>query len=157
MTNVTRKFSVISDSDDSLTLKIAFATDDNQTVNQHFGSARAFAIYAVSPESAHLVTVAEFGDLGELDNEDKLVHKLELLSDCIAVYCRACGSSAVRQLLERHIQPLKVPEDSSIKQLVRAFQRELSEGPSNWLAKAIRRQQGDEFGFGGFESERWID
>jgi len=141
MTGPTRRFSVISDEDTDLGLRIAFATDDNRRVNQHFGSAKAFAIYSVSPSSFSLITMAEFDELGDLDNEDKLAAKLSFLDGCVAVYCRACGSSAVRQLLEKHIQPLKVPEDSCIKELLHAFQQELKEGPSNWLAKAIRRQQ----------------
>lgn len=143
MSNVKRRFTVIQEGEDKVApgLRIAFATDDNRIVNQHFGSAKAFAIYEVNPASIRLLTMAEFGGLGELDNEDKLVHKFDFLHGCIAVYCRACGSSAVRQLLDRHVQPLKVDEDSPIKALLLSFQRELKEGPSTWLAKAIRRQQ----------------
>ena len=32
------------------TLKIAFASTDSKQVNQHFGSAKAFAIFAVGPD-----------------------------------------------------------------------------------------------------------
>lgn len=148
MSNVKRQFTVIQDSERRVTpgLSVAFATDDNRMVNQHFGSAKAFAIYEVSVEYSQLLTMAEFGNLGELDNEDKLVDKFDLLQGCVAVYCRACGSSAVRQLLDRHVQPLKVDEDSPIKTLVASLQRELKEGPSNWLANAIRRQHcGDDY------------
>ncbi|WP_075185637.1 NifB/NifX family molybdenum-iron cluster-binding protein [Teredinibacter haidensis] len=141
MASLTRKLSVITSNDIKPILKIAFATDNNRMVNQHFGSAKTFAIYGVNSEASSLLTIAEFCDIGVLDMEDKLVHKLELLDDCVAVYCRACGASAVKQLLERNIQPLKVPEDIAIKQLLKAFRQELNERPSYWLAKAILRQR----------------
>lgn len=145
MSNPMRQFTVIHHSEEPVApgLLIAFATDDNHTVNQHFGSAKAFAIYEVSLQHYRMKTIAEFDDPVDLDNEDKLIHKLDLLEDCVAVYCRACGSSAVRQLLERNIQPLKLVEDAPIKSLLSAFQKELNEGPSNWLAKALLRQKMD--------------
>lgn len=141
MTQLTRQFSVVSNDDDGLGLKIAFATDDGTLVNQHFGSSKSFVIYSISPDASHLVSVAEFGSLEENQGDDKLAIKLEFLQECIAVYCRACGASAIRQLLESQVQPLKVVEDTPIKALIKAFQRELKEGPSSWLAKAINRQK----------------
>jgi len=145
MNNPLRQFTVIHHSENPVApgLLIAFATDDNHNVNQHFGSAKAFAVYDVSPEHYCLKSITEFEEQTEGDNEDKLIDKLEILKGCVAVYCRACGSSAVRQLLERHIQPLKLVEDAPIKALLVAFQKELNEGPSNWLAKALTRQKQD--------------
>lgn len=64
-----------------------------------------------------------------------------MLDGCVAVYCRACGASAVRQLLAGNVQPVKVGEDATIVDLLAALQAELREGPSSWLAKAIERQR----------------
>lgn len=155
---VTRQLRVLDDESDDSLLKVAFATSDRETVNQHFGSASGFAIYGVDPERARLLTVTEFGQLSQDGNEDKLAIKLEVLADCIAVYCRACGASAVRQLLAAGIQPVKVTEGAAIGELIKALQRELKEGPSNWLAKAIKRNQSLDGGrFDAMESEGWID
>ena len=41
-------------------LKLAFASDDRVTVNQHFGAAVGFAIYALDGERWQLVELAEF-------------------------------------------------------------------------------------------------
>ena len=60
-------------------LMIAFATSDMQRVDQHFGSARSFAIYAVDMEQAKLLQAAQFGQLAQDGDEDKLAAKLELL------------------------------------------------------------------------------
>ena len=158
MTEVTRHLRVLDEDNDDSLLKVAFATSDRKTVNQHFGSAKCFAIYGVSPEAARLLTVTEFGDLAQDGNEDKLTNKLEMLSECIAVYCRACGASAVRQLMAIGVQPVKVSEGAKISDLISALQQELIEGPSNWLAKAIRRQQSvDGSRFDSMETEGWLD
>src|SRR5690606_23813426 len=136
MTLLKRQFQVLSDDDDGTLLKVAFATSNSQTVDQHFGSAQSFAIYGVNPESTQLLGVSEFGRLGQDGAQDKLATKLDLLDGCVAVYCRACGASAVRQLLARNVQPIKVAEDATIADLLAALQAELREGPSSWLAKA---------------------
>jgi nitrogen fixation protein NifX len=43
-------------------LKVAFATDDRVSVNQHFGASVGFAIFALDGERARLVSVAEFAE-----------------------------------------------------------------------------------------------
>src|SRR5690606_14841676 len=147
---------VLSDDDDGTLLKVAFATSNSQTVDQHFGSAQSFAIYGVNPESTQLLGVSEFGQLEQDGNEDKLATKLDLLDGCVAVYCRACGASAVRQLLARNVQPIKVAEDATIIDLLAALQAELREGPSSWLAKAIERQRAPSADkFDAMASEGW--
>ncbi len=158
MTEVIRQLRVLEDSGDDELLQVAFATSDRRAVNQHFGSARSFAIYAVGPDRSRLVNVTEFGDLAQDGNEDKLSAKLEMLQGCAAVYCRACGASAVRQLLALGIQPVKVSEGAQIEPLIAALQQELVAGPSSWLAKAISRGQSAGDGrFDAMESEGWLE
>lgn len=137
-------------------IKVAFATKDLKTVNQHFGSAQTFAIYAVNPERSELVEVAEFGQLEQDGNEDKLSSKIDLLDGCAAVYCQAIGASAVRQLVAKSIQPVKVYEGSLISDLIEDLREELVSGPSAWLQKALARQQGpDAERFAKAEFENW--
>ncbi len=135
-----RQLRVISDEPEQAWLRIAFATDDGEHVNQHFGTTESLAIYGVQPDSYTLLEAAQFDDQTKEQTDDKLAAKLDFLTDCVAVYCRACGASAVKQLLDQHVQPLKVVDDTLIKNLISAFQKELSEGPSSWLARAIQRQ-----------------
>ncbi|MCG8314917.1 MAG: NifB/NifX family molybdenum-iron cluster-binding protein [Pseudomonadales bacterium] len=156
MSTLTRKLDVISDDGEGTFLKVAFATTDRIQVDQHFGSARAFSIYGVNQEKRTLLNVCEFGELVAQDgNEDKVAIKLEILQDCIAVYCRACGASAVKQLLAAGIQPVKVAEGALVDELLDALQYELSEGPSTWLAKAVSRQRVDPSRFDEMEMEGW--
>lgn len=147
-------------------LKVAFATTDMKRVNQHFGSAASFAVYAVDPDESQLLEVAQFGEPAPTGgqprmaglNEDKLVSKIAMLADCSAVYSQACGASAVRQLLAKGIQPVRVEPDTRIPALIEALQQEMRAGPSAWLAKAIRQQQGPDMGrFDAMEDEGWSE
>ncbi|MCX7094198.1 MAG: nitrogen fixation protein NifX [Methylobacter sp.] len=137
-------------------LKIAFATTDMETVNQHFGSAKSFAIYAVNMDDAQLLEAAQFGELSQDGNEDKLSVKLDLLSGCAAVYCQAVGGSAINQLIAKGIQPVKVHEGGKIKDLIVDLQNEMKAGPSSWLAKAINQHKSPDPGrFNQMEDEGW--
>jgi nitrogen fixation protein NifX len=137
-------------------LKIAFATTDMETVNQHFGSAKSFAIYAVNVDDAQLLEAAQFGELQQDGNEDKLSVKIELLNGCAAVYCQAVGGSAINQLIAKNIQPVKVHEGGRIKDLIVDLQNEMKAGPSSWLAKAINQHKSpDPERFNLMEDEGW--
>jgi len=137
-------------------LKIAFATTDMETVNQHFGSAKSFAIYAVDMDDAQLLEAAQFGELKQDGDENKLSVKIELLDGCAAVYCQAIGGSAINQLIAKNIQPVKVHEGGKIKDLIVDLQNEMKAGPSSWLAKAINQHKSpDPQRFNQMEDEGW--
>jgi len=125
-----------------ISIKVAFATTDMKHVNQHFGSAKSFAIYAVNPDNIEFIEAAQFGMQEQDGNEDKLAVKFDLLKGCAAVYCLAVGGSAVKQLVAKNIQPVKVNDDSVIEDLLDDLQNELRSGPSSWLARAIKQQSG---------------
>ena len=143
--SLTRRMRIVQSPDEKqfmeTALKIAFATTDMETVNQHFGSAKSFAVYAVDRDNAQLLEAAQFGELSQDGNEDKLSIKIELLSGCAAVYCQAIGGSAINQLIVKNIQPVKVHEGSKIKDLIADLQNEIKAGPSSWLAKAINQHK----------------
>lgn len=137
-------------------LKVAFATSDMTTVNQHFGSAKSFAVYAVNKDQTQLMEAAQFGVLSQDGNEEKLSVKMDLLEGCAAVYCQAIGASAINQLIARGIQPVKVHEGSKITDLLVDLQTELTVGPSSWLAKAINKYKNpDPEKFSKMEEEGW--
>ena len=51
-------------------VKVAFASTDMKQVNQHFGAAEAFALYAIDMERVELIEVVQFGALEMDGNED---------------------------------------------------------------------------------------
>jgi nitrogen fixation protein NifX len=137
-------------------LKVAFASTDMKHVNQHFGSAESFVIYAVDPAQSKMLEVARFGELLQNGNEDKLIVKMKALNGCIAVYSQAVGASAVRQLKTMGIQPVKVTAGAEISVLIESFQNELRTGSGTWLARAINSQKPDDpEKFNTMEMEGW--
>ena len=155
MSKLMRKLKVVSEVDESTLLKVAFASSDRMHVDQHFGSALALVVYGVNPEVSVLLDVCEFAETAMDSNGDKLALKLDSLTDCIAVYCRACGSSGVKQLINRGIRPVKVQEGAEIAELVSALQEELRDGPSSWLARAVAQKGMGLSRFDSMDMESW--
>ena len=137
-------------------VRIAFASTDRSTVNQHFGSTEAFAIFEIGADTCQMVEVTEFIDTSQDGNENKLPAKIATLAGCAAVYCLAVGASAVKQLLAAGVQPIRVEEGRAIDSLIEELQAELASGPAGWLAKAIKdRQPADSSRFDEMEAEGW--
>ena len=147
-------------------LKVAFASSDMTHVDQHFGAAHSFVIYAVDQERSCFLEAVEFGGQeGPSEgprmkatgfNENKLADKITVLEGCIAVYSQAVGASAINQLKARGIQPIKVSSGTLISDLLGALQEELRQGPSSWLARAIESATpSDPSRFDRMEEEGW--
>lgn len=136
--------------------KVAFATSDRLRVNQHFGAAQGFAIYALDGERAHLVELCEFateavagheseagqsaacgGGVGH--NPASLADRVAALAGCAAVYCLAVGGSAVRQLLGSNIQPVRMDEDVAIESVLAELRKAVHEGGVPWVDKIMKR------------------
>jgi nitrogen fixation protein NifX len=124
----------------STAVKVAFASSDRKRVNQHFGAAEGFAIYRVGSNGYSLLELAQFGRLDMDGNEDKLGAKIEALEGCVAVYCQAVGASAIGKLRAQGVQPIKVAPETLISSLLQGLKRELQDGPSAWLQRAIEQQ-----------------
>jgi len=157
-----RKLKIVSDdsaADDAApVIRIAFATADRRHVDQHFGAAEGFVIYRVDAVRYELLEAAQFGRLDMDGNEDKLAAKIAALDGCVAVYCQAVGSSAIGQLKTHGIQPIKVPPETLISGLLRDLQKDLRNGPSPWLARAIEaRQPKSTSRFDAMEAEGWTE
>jgi nitrogen fixation protein NifX len=137
-------------------LQIAFATSDLKHVNQHFGTARCFAIYAVNAEQAELIEVAQFSEPQQEHDENKLAIKLDVLHHCAAVYCQAIGSSAIQKLLAAGTQPLKVDVQAPITRLIGDLQSQLHFFAPTWWKKAMAGAlEHDRTRFDRMEAEGW--
>lgn len=123
-------------------LRVAFASADRVTVDQHFGAAIGFAIYALDGERAQLVELAGFPPESMDGNESKLPAKIAALSGCAAVYCLAAGGSAVKQLLAAGIQPMRLDDGIRIDTLLKQINLAIRDGGIPWVDKARRKDAG---------------
>lgn len=142
---------------ESAQLKIAFASSDRHTVNQHFGAAQAFVVFNLSQGHFQLAEVVEFSGESVLQDgqEGKLEAKVRLLESCAAVYCNAVGASAIRQLLAENIQPLKVEPGTVIENLLKDLQQLWDQEPPVWLERSLRQQQRPAERFAGMADQDW--
>jgi nitrogen fixation protein NifX len=123
-------------------MKIAFATQDQQRVDAHFGWAKHLAVYDVDADGHRFVQAFPFGDdLAEDGNEDKLAPKLEAIKDCAIVYVAAIGGSAAARVVAARIHPIKVAQPEPINELLDKMQQVLKGTPPPWLRKALAKDQ----------------
>lgn len=138
-------------------LKVAFATTDRTRVNQHFGAAEGFTIYEVTPDKATLVGVGEFAEEAMDGNEDKLVAKVDFLAGCAAVYVMAIGASAIKKLMAKGIQPIRINEVDAVDDLLIEISRAMTDGGIAWIDRAIAAQgkAEDTDRFANMDEEGW--
>lgn len=143
-----RKLSLVTDGGKGNTMKIAFATEDMQRVDAHFGWARNIAIYEISPEGYNFLEVVQFdGDLKEDGSEDKLLPKIDAIRDCAIVYVAAIGGSAAAKVVNAKVHPVKVPNPEGISDILDKLVTVLQGTPPPWLRKALMKGQERSFDF----------
>ena len=129
-------------------MKIAFATQDKESVNAHFGWAKSIVVYEISAAGHRFVQSFEFGDKLEEDgDEDKLAPKLEAIKDCAIVYVAAIGGSGAARVVAMKIHPIKVPQPESIAEILDKLQVVLQGTPPPWLRKALEKDSPRNFNF----------
>lgn len=123
-------------------MKVAFATQDKQRVDAHFGWAKHIAVYDVTATGYSFVETFHFGeDLAEDGNEDKLAPKLEAIQDCAILYVAAIGGSAAARVVAVKIHPIKVPAPEPILDILEKLQEVLKGTPPPWLRKVLTKGQ----------------
>ena len=129
------------------TVKIAFATTDGKTVDEHFGRAGMFAIYEMTANGHRFVETRKFGDgmdssvvdtrdMGPL-HDDAVQRKVERLADCKIVYLTEIGGPAAARLVKKGMMPMKVKAPVDIESALRQLQETIRKSPPPWLRKAI--------------------
>jgi nitrogen fixation protein NifX len=129
-------------------MKIAFATQDKERVDAHFGWAKSIVVYEISGQGHQFVESFEFGDKLEEDgDEDKLAPKLEAIKDVAILYVAAIGGSGAARVVAMKIHPIKVPQPESIAEILAKLQIVLQGTPPPWLRKALAKDGERSFDF----------
>lgn len=128
-------------------LRVAFASKDGISVNDHFGWAQNFVLYDISATG-----VSKAGRIGfsgeELDqkgNDDKLTAKIDALETCHIIYSQAIGGPAAARLIRRRIQPMVVKDEASISALCNQIKETLNGPMPPWLRKITKTEDPDRF------------
>ncbi|MEM8836615.1 MAG: nitrogen fixation protein NifX [Pseudomonadota bacterium] len=135
---------------DEKPLRIAIATNDMQHLNAHFGSARKFAVYDVTTQSAHFVEAHEFENVTKQkgkhdDQDDKITPKVEALTGCALLFALAIGGPSAAKVVKAGIHPIKRKDPEEIKEVLAQVQEMLSGTPPPFLRKILGRDQKPSF------------
>lgn len=129
-------------------MKIAFATQDKERVDAHFGWAKSIVVYEIGPQGHHFIESFDFdGKLEEDGDEDKLAPKLAAIKDVAILYVAAIGGSGAARVVAMKIHPIKVPQPESIAEILDKLQVVLQGTPPPWLRKAMAKSGERSFDF----------
>ncbi len=90
-------------------------------------------------------------------NEDKLGAKVDFLDGCTAVYVMAIGASAIKKLMAKGVQPIRINEVDAVDELLSEISRAMSDGGVAWVDRAIaaRTKAKAEDRFASMAEEGW--
>jgi nitrogen fixation protein NifX len=90
--------------------RIAIASSDGESVNQHFGQARNLLIYEISDEGVEFIedrAINLFADEAAHTERNMTVFA-NTLNDCSAVFVRRIGAQSAKFLHEHNIRTFEV-------------------------------------------------
>jgi len=125
-------------------MKIAFTTSNGEIIDQHFGQCQSFHIWEVGPDQAAFLETVSVGEHGG-DEEDRIIARAKILSDCAIVYTMQIGGPAAAKLVAQKIHPMKTNSEVSLKDTIERFQEVLRGNPPPWLKKAMNKRQSSSF------------
>ena len=118
-------------------MKVAFATNDGEHINEHFGWTELFAVYDVTPRSFSLVELRPIPHTEDHEEADKIQHRVDVIRDCAMLHVTAIGGSAAAKVIRARIHPVKSEGDPTIVSILEKLQDVLQGTPPPWLRKLI--------------------
>ena len=81
-------------------LRLAVASKENMAVSEHFGHAKTFRIYDVTPAECRFVETRDVAHycLGNSSSQSAMAGILEAIKDCSAVFIAKIGDGPVEKL-----------------------------------------------------------
>ncbi len=114
-------------------IKVAFATNDNENIDAHFGGAKQFNVYDISKDGFDITTVIKIED----KDTDKTV---ALLDGCDIVYFVNIGPTAAAKIINSGIFPIKYKEVVSIEDELKKLEKMLGTNPPPFIKKIIEKK-----------------
>ncbi len=121
-------------------MKVAFATEDLEHVDAHFGWTPQLAVYDVTADGARQVRVHVFPDAEEDGSEDKVEPRPAAVEDCAILYVAAIGGPAAARVVGKGVHPILAKDEEEIAVLIERLRAVLAGTPLPWLRKALRKE-----------------
>jgi nitrogen fixation protein NifX len=114
-------------------IKVAFATNDNENIDAHFGSAKQFNIYNINTESYDIDSI--------INIEEKDMDKtIALLKGVDIVYFVNIGPTAAAKIINNGIFPIKYKEVVSINEELDKLVNMLKINPAPFIKKILEKK-----------------
>jgi len=124
---------VSSSTTDEGSIKVAFATNDTENIDAHFGSAKAFHVYSITDKGSELASVIGI----QSKNTDKTIALLEGID---IVYFVNIGPTAAAKIINKGIFPIKYKAVVSIEEELSKLQAMLGTNPPPFIQKIIEKK-----------------
>lgn len=132
----TTKIKVEGTADLDHCMKVAFATKDLETINAHFGGAKEFIVYNVSPEGFEVDGVIKT-ETSSLSGDEKTDFKVNALRGINIMYCESIGGTAAAKVIRAGINPMKVPEPRQIEDVLKELLVMINDNPPPWIKRVM--------------------
>jgi nitrogen fixation protein NifX len=120
-------------------VRIGVASNDEELLNGHFGSAARYLVYQVSAQEIRLVAVRSAA-LADRSN-DKNAYRVSLISDCRILYVVHVGGPAAAKVIKADIHLIQVPDGGEARAILQKIQQVIASSPPPWLKKALAAPQ----------------
>lgn len=114
-------------------IRVAFATNDNENIDAHFGSAKQFNVYDISKEGFEISKIIKIED----KDTDQTV---ALLKGNDIVYFINIGPTAAAKIINSGIFPIKYKEVVSIEDELKKLVAMLNSNPPPFIKKIIEKK-----------------
>ncbi|MDR3632224.1 MAG: dinitrogenase iron-molybdenum cofactor biosynthesis protein [Isosphaeraceae bacterium] len=116
-------------------IRAAVASDSGEELNSHFGSARRYLIYQLTPEECRLIDIRPAD--GAEEAEDSSAFRARLIDDCHVLFVQSIGGPAAAKVINAGVYPLKYVEGGPARSYLDALCKKMGSSPPPWLAKAM--------------------
>ncbi|WP_165227760.1 dinitrogenase iron-molybdenum cofactor biosynthesis protein [Aquisphaera insulae] len=116
-------------------IRAAVSSDSAEELDAHFGSARRYLIYQLSPAELRLIDIRTAR--GAQDADDPSAFRARLIDDCHVLFVRSIGGPAAAKVINAGVYPLKYTEGGPARPYLEELRRRMGSSPPPWLAKAM--------------------
>jgi nitrogen fixation protein NifX len=117
-------------------LKVAFATNNLEDIDAHFGATKQFAVYDISKTSSALSKVIRL----EKKDTDETVASLKGVD---IVYFTNIGPTAAAKVINSKIFPIKYKEVVGINDELAKLVAMLNDNPPPFIKKILQKQESE--------------
>lgn len=132
----TSKITVESTSNLGKCMKVAFATKNMEHIDAHFGGAKEFIVYRVSPNGFEVDGVIKT-DTSALEGDEKTEYKIKALEGIHMLYIESIGGTAAAKVIRAGMNPMKVQEPRKIVDVLNELVEMLNDNPPPWIKNLL--------------------